>query len=608
MVKSKDSILSDYRKKAETQQSIIKGLKTSLNQISLSRLGLFLFEILVVGLIIYFGFNIAFDVLLVLPVFAFMALVKKQAAVQEQLSYNEQLYWIFQNEINVFTNRNNGYGDGEQYEDDQHPYTADLDIFGPGSLYAVLNRCNTAEGMDLLASDLSAPVAIETIEARQEAIAELSTHIDKTFLFRAELHGHDKNQLRSLQQKIATELPVELGFTHKGFLRTYTRIVPFIMLIALLAGIFYGGSVWNIFVLLALFNIAYTFFHLKQINLVHEGFSGSAKFLNSFSNAIQWTESITWKSAYILGFFKDQREDSRVSAQIKQLSGIIQSFDARLNMLLGSILNIFLLWDFRCALRLDKWYKEASGDLLQGLYRISQFEALISLATLQHNEPEWSVPVLSAEFKFHAAGLGHPLIPEQKRIYNDYMLLSHPTVDIVTGSNMAGKSTFLRTAGINMVLAYAGAVVCASQLHLSIFSVVTYMRIKDSLNDQTSTFKAELNRLKMILDAITRIPNSFVLIDEMLRGTNSKDKYSGSKVFVQKLISQQVPSLFATHDLQLSEMAEHYPAQVRNYHFDIQITAGEMNFDYKLKHGACKTFNAAILLKQIGLSLEAEQE
>src|SRR5690606_25572341 len=132
---------------------------------------------------------------------------------------------------------------------------------------------------------------------------------------------------------------------------------------------------------------------------------------------------------------KDQQEDSRVSAQIKQLSGIIQSFDARLNMLLGSILNIFLLWDFRCALRLDKWYKEASGDLLQGLYRISQFEALISLATLQHNEPEWSVPVLSAEFKFHAAGLGHPLIPERKRIYNDYMLLSHPTVDIVTGSN-----------------------------------------------------------------------------------------------------------------------------------------------------------------------------
>jgi DNA mismatch repair ATPase MutS len=607
MVKTKDSILSDYRKKAETQRSIIDGLKTKLNHISLSRLGLFLFEIFIVGLIIYLGFNFVFNILLVVPVLVFMFLVKKQAAVQEQLHYNEQLHWIFTNEINAITNRKNGYYNGEQYESEDHPYTSDLDIFGAGSLYAVINRCNTADGMDLLATHLSRPGTIQIIEARQQAIAELSVHIEKTFLFRAELHGHNKNQLKALQQKITTQLPAELAFTHKGFLKTYTRIVPFIMIAALAVGIYFGGTAWNIFVLLALFNIAYTFFHLKQINLVHEGFSGSAKFLNSFSNAIRWTEGITWTSAYILGFFKDQHEDSRVSAQIKTLSGIIQAFDARLNMLLGSILNVFLLWDFRCALRLDKWYREASGDLLQGLNRISQFEELISMATLSHNEPGWTVPVLSAAFKLHAAEMGHPLIPEDKRIYNDYMLLTHPTVDIVTGSNMAGKSTFLRTAGINMVLAYAGAVVCCNQLHVSIFSVVTYMRIKDSLNDQTSTFKAELNRLKMILDAISSIPNSLVLIDEMLRGTNSKDKYSGSKVFIQKLISQQVPSLFATHDLQLSEMAEQYPAQVRNYHFDIQITAGEMNFDYKLKHGACKTFNAAILLKQIGLSLE-EQE
>jgi DNA mismatch repair ATPase MutS len=168
---------------------------------------------------------------------------------------------------------------------------------------------------------------------------------------------------------------------------------------------------------------------------------------------------------------------------------------------------------------------------------------------------------------------------------------------------MAGKSTFLRTIGINMVLAFAGAPVCAKDLSLSIFSLLSYMRIKDSLNDQTSTFKAELNRLKMILDATANDPASFVLIDEMLRGTNSRDKYLGSKVFIEKLIAQKTPVLFATHDLQLSEMEADYPQQIRNYHFDIQISEGEMNFDYKLKHGPCKTFNAALLLKQIGLTL-----
>jgi len=168
---------------------------------------------------------------------------------------------------------------------------------------------------------------------------------------------------------------------------------------------------------------------------------------------------------------------------------------------------------------------------------------------------------------------------------------------------MAGKSTFLRTVGINMVLAFSGAPVCAARFQTSIFSLVTYMRIKDSLNDQTSTFKAELNRLKMILEMVSKVPDSLVLIDEMLRGTNSKDKYQGSKAFIERLIEQNISALFATHDLQLSEMIEDYPQQLRNYHFDIQLTEGEMNFDYKLKQGACRTFNAAILLKQIGLRM-----
>jgi hypothetical protein len=604
MVKSKDSILLDYQNLAEAQLLAIQLSKTRLNNISLTRLGLFLFEIAIVGLIIYFGFNIVFDLLLVVPIFLFLVQVKKQSRMQQELAYQEQLHWIYANEVMLIQERKNGYENGAQYQDESHPYASDLDIFGEGSLYALTNRCNTQEAMDLLAGNLATANPVDVITARQESIEELSQHIDKTFLFRAELHGHERQQLASLKDKISTLLPQELSFTNNKFLRVYTALVPFLSIACLLIAAYYGGSAWDLFIAVALFNMAYTFFYLKRINLVHEGFGGSSRFLNSFSNAITWTESITWKSPYLVNFFSEQKSDTRVSAQIKSLSGIIQAFDARLNMLLGSLLNVFALWDLRCALRLDKWYRAASADLVKGLFRISQFEELISFATLKHNEPGWNFPVIANEFKFQTQAIGHPLIPSEKRIYNDYMLLSQPTVDVVTGSNMAGKSTFLRTVGINMVLAYAGSVACADQLLLSVFSVVTYMRIKDSLNDQTSTFKAELNRLKMILDSIQQIPNSFVLIDEMLRGTNSKDKYAGSKVFIEKLISQEVPALFATHDLALSEMADEYPGKVRNYHFDIQIAAGEMEFDYLLKHGACKTFNAAILLKQIGLSLD----
>lgn len=605
MVKTKDSVLLNYQNCVEQQNAIIASIKIKLNNIALSRLGLFLFEILIVGLIIYFGFNLFFDVLLVIPVFLFMALVKKQTRLQQDLAYNGQLLWIYANELDEMQERKNGYEHGECHQDEAHPYVSDLDIFGAGSLYAAINRCSTQEGMNLLADNLLAANEKNVIEARQEAVAEVGRHIDKTFLFRAELHGHEKHQLSAIKRKIDTQLPEELEFTHNKFLRRYTPVAPYIIFASLLPGFYYGGSFWDIFIVIALFHITLTFIYLKRINIVHEGFGGSSKFLNSFSNAISWTESISWSSGYILGFFRSKREDSSVSGQIKALSAIIQAFDARLNMLLGSFLNVFLLWDLRCAIRLDKWYKESSLDLVQGLSRISQFEELISFATLSYNEPAWHFPKITDVFKFHTTEIGHPLIPAEKRIYNDYMLLSQPTVDIVTGSNMAGKSTFLRTVGINMVLAYAGSVVCADQLMLSVSSVVTYMRIKDSLNDQTSTFKAELNRLKMILDTVDTVPNSFVLIDEMLRGTNSKDKYMGSKVFIERLVSKHVPSLFATHDLQLSELAQEHPAQVRNFHFDIQINAGEMHFDYKLKHGACKTFNAAILLKQIGLSLDA---
>ena len=158
-----------------------------------------------------------------------------------------------------------------------------------------------------------------------------------------------------------------------------------------------------------------------------------------------------------------------------------------------------------------------------------------------------------------------------------------------------------------MVLAFSGAPVCALYMKTSIFEILTYMRIKDSLNDQTSTFKAELNRLKMILEGVKQSAQPLVLIDEMLRGTNSKDKYLGSKVFIQEMIKEHTPTLFATHDLQLSEMIAENPDTLRNYHFDIQLAEGEMNFDYKLKYGACKTFNAALLLKEIGLSFNAEE-
>ncbi|RYD69703.1 MAG: DNA mismatch repair protein MutS, partial [Sphingobacteriales bacterium] len=259
---------------------------------------------------------------------------------------------------------------------------------------------------------------------------------------------------------------------------------------------------------------------------------------------------------------------------------------------------------FRCCIRLEKWLKSSSENVSSSLNNLGHFEEIISLATLTYHSPSWTFPKIEQAFSLSATSLGHPLIKLPLRVVNDFNFEKIPTVDIITGSNMGGKSTFLRTVGINMVLAYSGAAVCATDMKLSIFALNTYMRIKDSLNESTSTFKAELNRLKMILMNVKRNENTFVLIDEMLRGTNSRDKYLGSKVFIEKLLELKRAALFATHDLQLADMQLEHEGALRNFHFDISIIDGNMRFDYKLKTGPCATFNAAILLKEIGLALD----
>ncbi|WP_432713922.1 MutS-related protein [Pedobacter sp.] len=602
MSTTKESILAAYRIKIDAQQNEIARLTKGLNQISLSRLGVFVAEIIFVALIISWGWHWIYGILMVLPLLYFMVLVKKQGRVQAALEYARQLLWVYQNEENHLLDRKNGYSDGEKYEDELHPFSADLDVFGHLSLYAYVNRCHTEKGMDLLAAHFNAAQSREIILARQQAIQELSGHMDDSFHFRAKLQNHQPAQLRAIEQKLAHELPLQLKFSESKLLRLYVKLVPFLMFGVLIIASFVGGALWNLFGLLALFNAAVVFFNLKHINLVYYGFSGSADLLKAYSGVIEWTEKITWKSPYIKALFSTQAAAAPVSREIKELASIIRDFDARLNMIVALFLNLFFLWDIKCSIRLDRWFKGSSEHILKGLDRISHFEELISFATLTYNEPDWNFPEIKTTYGLETLQIGHPLIDVNKRISNDYYLSDKPTVDIVTGSNMAGKSTFLRTVGVNMVLAFAGAPVCAKELSLSIFKVLSYMRIKDSLNDQTSTFKAELNRLKMILEESKLSANTFVLIDEMLRGTNSKDKFSGSKAFIERMIEQHTTALFATHDLALSEMEVQYPQQVRNYHFDIQITEKEMHFDYLLKHGACKTFNAAILLKQIGLN------
>ncbi len=596
-------ILKNYQSLIDTTTGKIADIKIKIDRYSFLRVALLFVEVLIFiafvslknqTVVLFIGFC------LILPVAIFVLVVKKQSVLMKTEAYLKNLLWVYQNEKNILNGLTNGYGDGAEFENEYHHYLSDLDIFGKSSLFSLINRCCTKIGINQLVLNLSSANDKVTILNRQEAIKEISTKIQSTFEFRAKLRGHDLSKIEQIKTQLNNQLGDQLEFTRQKFMRGYVKLLPYLSSGLFLAALLVGGKLWSFLGIFAFINASITFFYSKKINVVYYGFTGSSNLLNDYAVAIKWTEDQQWESKYLLNFFKSA---TKVSLEIHSLAKIIQGFDARLNMILAAILNFLFLWDMRCCIQVDQWYKTSANEVGDGLDRIGYFEELIAISTLNYNYPKWVFPSITDHFNLTTTAIGHPLIKEVNRIENNYQLHSQPTVDIVTGSNMAGKSTFLRTLGVNLVLAYAGAPVCASQMSLSIFKLLTYMRIKDSLNESTSTFKAELDRLKMILTHVKQHPNSFVLIDEMLRGTNSRDKYLGSKVFIEKLIQLKTPTLFATHDLQLSELIEIHKETVRNYHFDIQISNGEMKFDYKIKSGPCTTFNAAILLKEIGLSI-----
>jgi len=602
-MKETNAILNQYQTKANLLSKEIAELKIIVNRYAISRLVVFMLGILAVYLLFDYGIWAAI-LIGVLTVIAFLILVKIQFKKQDMLSFKRIKLSLLENEISVLNGGTNIYSDGREYEDPTHAYSSDLDIFGTKSLFSYINRSITAKSSAILAGWLTKAPEKEVTLGRQQAIAELGNFENDTLNFRTRLFPLNKNQFTNLDSFISTRLSEILSFLNNRRVRLFISVLPVLSSLLLVVAIWAGGVWWSIFGLILLASAGGYFLFKKQIDYVHETVGKTTAILFNYSSNLKWIENTSWQTAYLRNKVEAIKSDHPVHVQIQELAKIIQDLDYRLNPFIGGFLNLMFQWDLRCLNRLSKWQKKYNAHILKSFDLMAEFEALISLAVLNHNHQDWVLPVITDDFGLQAEELGHPLIPAAKRINNNFKLKNQATVDVITGSNMAGKSTFLRTVGINMVLAFAGAKVCAQSFQTSVFNLLTYMRIKDSLTDDTSTFKAEINRLKMILEQTATDKTAFVLIDEMLRGTNSKDKYLGSKVFIKKLIAQGTPGFIATHDLQIAELEQEFPEQLRNYHFDIQVNDNEMYFDYLIKEGECKTFNASMLLKAIGLNVE----
>ncbi|HZY38836.1 MAG TPA: DNA mismatch repair protein MutS, partial [Mucilaginibacter sp.] len=449
-----------------------------------------------------------------------------------------------------------------------------------------------------------------TILERQEAVKEIAAKNDWKLEFQAYLVfclKQNREQVKNLLGYL--KIPVELE--DAKWLRLYMQVAPWLLLGLIVASIFYMPARYVV-PLLGLANyrlVSSKSESIKKADLI-AGKIGET--LVHFSSAFKIIEEENWQSIYNQGLHSKIRPGGgeSISAKIEQLSRLIDKLNYRLNLLVGFVLNVFLLWDIRQIMAIEEWKKSNHQNFDIAFDALAEFEAMVSLASLAVNYPGWCMPevVDDSSYTLNAQGLGHPLINRNKRVENNFTLDDAFKIDIITGSNMAGKSTFLRTIGINTVLALCGAPACAVDMKVSVMTILSYMRIKDSLNESTSTFKAEIDRLQMLLKAVDGHEKIYFLIDEMLRGTNSADKYLGSKAVIERLIERKAVGIVATHDLQIAELEKQYPDYIRNFYFDIQVKNGEMLFDYKIKGGECKTFNASLLLEQIGIHVNEAVE
>jgi len=514
---------------------------------------------------------------------------KRRAAIIQQLAENELL--ALKHSFLHFAN-------GQEFLDVDHFFAYDLDLFGEGSLFQFLNRTATRGGYNRLADWLLRPFKKpDEILKRQQAISELAALPEWRLNFLAE--GKLFKETEQMNAELRSWSGMELELKHSGKLKWLIKLIPILTLAALIPGILGGSYLWFSLMVFTQWLLLFSFW--KRITRYYKFFGRKSELLSKYVQLLHLAENQSFKSEFLIKLNQKVKQPSAGLA-FKQLKNLVREFEYRQNMLVGIALNSIFLWDIRCTYRLWNWHSRYHPELLGWLNAVADMDAMISMANYTANHPEYTFPELENDrFSFCTENLGHPLLNPRKRVDNNIEIDGHSKILIVTGANMAGKSTFLRTVGINLLLARIGAPVCATKMTFTPIEIYTNMRTTDSLLKDESYFFAELKRIKTVLDQLKNGQRFFVILDEMLKGTNSIDKLNGSKALVRKLVQFGAVALIATHDLKLSEMEKELPDAVINKCFEIRIEDDELVFDYKLSAGVTQTMNATYLMKKMGI-------
>ncbi len=612
-----------YSDRVTLFETELNQLKKQNRRISLARLLIF---IIAIGLLFGLKEFGAYIVTLIISIATvpFLILVKQNVKYGQRIKLTKELIKINKNEVEALNGNISVFHPGKEFIDSTHPYSFDLDIFGEESIYQNINRTCTGGGASFLAEALKRPLHnVKEIENRQNASKELSALLgwrqnfqatgniameqeqesnSKFALFQANTRKYSNDV--KFHDELIDWLKEPFLFLNKKVLKASLYLLPatsIILFVLMIAGQLPAMA----FILYGLIQLLLSGSYLKKINEVQAKIGRKVELLNKYESLLKLIENQNFQCESLnTNKEKLMSKTVRASVAFKQLKKLVRALDNRNNILFGFIANAYLSWDLQVVLRQEKWRSEKRTELPEWLDVIYDFDFLSSFGTFSYNHPEFTFPeIRQGSFYLEMKEAGHPLISSKVRVDNDITINGHKQLLVITGANMAGKSTFLRTIGVNMILAMAGAVTCTKKMIISPIELHTSVRTSDSVQKNESYFYAELKRLKSIIDRMKAGEKLFVIIDEMLRGTNSKDKHHGSEALIEQLIRLNGSGLIATHDIALGSLADKYSDNVKNYRFEVEIENNELLFDYKLKTGVSQNLNATFLMKKMGITI-----
>jgi hypothetical protein len=586
-----------YKTKKESYSAQLNTINTKYNSISFFRL--LTIVLFLVSIYYYIQTNgIAFVFLAVFLFGLFVILMRFHSKLSFQKQVVMALIQINENEISYLERKKIPFENGQEFNDFHHPYAYDLDIFGEHSLFQNLNRTATFIGKKTLAKQLLTLLPNDEIVKNHQAVKELTQKLDwrQEFLAFAKVSNDNQSSYDTLLQwSKFNSSPLSKASILVSF------VAPFLFFGTLIGYVVTSNPVFvSCLSFLFVFNLAVLGMFYKRISIEIANADNVDKIINQYSLLLLKIENESFQSEKLIDLQqKLTYKKENASVHLKQLASLFSNMDTIGNFVTALLFNGTFLFNFHVLKALIQWKKDHAEALEDWLEVIGEFEMLNSLANLSYNNPEFVFPTLNTNFEIDFSELSHPLLNEKTRVGNTVSFQPQSFM-ILTGSNMSGKSTFLRSLGINMVLAGIGSPVCASQAKVHPLPVLVSMRLSDSLSDSESYFFAEIKRLKQIMDELENSP-AFVLLDEILRGTNSDDKRNGTIEVVKKIIAKKAVGAIATHDIEVCLTTNDYPNILTNKCFEVEIKNDELHFDYKLRDGICKNRSATFLMKKMGV-------